>query len=67
MLETNNTSFKKELETTRKNEVAEQLRINNLAITDNFNQRFSSFQIVMFQTIKAVVLQTIPNITQQQH
>ena len=43
ILETNNTSFKKEIEITFKNKVAEQLRLNNLAITKNFNQRFSSF------------------------
>ena len=66
MLDKNNQSFKKELESSFKNEVAEQLRLNNLAITENFNQRFSSFQTVMLQTIKDVVLQMIPNIPQQQ-
>ena len=66
MLDANNNSFKKELESSFKNKVAEQLRLNNLAITENFNQRFSSFQTVMLQTIKDVVLQIIPNIPQQQ-
>ena len=66
MLNTNNKSFKKELESSFKNEVAEQLRLNNLAITENFNQRFSSFQTVMLQIIKDVVLQMITNIPQQQ-
>ena len=37
-----------------------------MEITENFNQRFSSFQTVMLQTIKDVVLQMIPNIPQQQ-
>ena len=46
MLKTNNNSFKKELESTFKDEVAEQFRINNLVITENFNQRFVSFQTV---------------------
>ena len=66
MLETNNQSFKKEIDSSFKNEVAEQLRLNNLVITETFNQRFASFQIVMLQTIKDVVLQMIPNIPQQQ-
>ena len=67
MLETNNNSLKKQFESSFKEKVAEQLRLNNLAITENFNQRFSSFQQVMLQTIKDVVLQMIPNIPQQQH
>ena len=67
MIETNDTSFKKEIESTFKDEVAEQLLLNNLAIIENFNQRFASFQKVMFQTIKYVVLQMIPNIPEQQH
>ena len=67
MLETNNTSFKKELESTFKYEDAEQLRLKNLAIAKNFNQRFASFQKVILQTMKDVVLHMIPNIPQQQH
>ena len=47
MLEINNNSFKKELEYTFKDEVTEQLRLNNLAITEKFNQRFVFFQTVM--------------------
>ena len=46
MLDNNNNSLKKEIESSFKNEVAEQLRLNNLVITENFNQRFSSFQTV---------------------
>ena len=61
MLDINNNSFKKELESSFKNEVAEKLFLNNLAISKNFNQRFSSFQTVMLQTIKNIVLQMIPN------
>ena len=66
MLDNNNKSLKKELESSFKNKVAEQLRLNNLAITENFNQHFSSFQTAMLQTIKDVVLQMISNIPQQQ-
>ena len=47
MLEINNSSFKKELEYTFKDEVTEQLRLNNLAITEKINQRFVFFQTVM--------------------
>ena len=67
MLETNNTAFKKEIESTFKDEIAEQLPQNNLAITNHFNQRCASFKLVMLQTIKDVVLQMIPTIPQQQH
>ena len=66
ILDNNNKFFKKELESSFKNEVAEQLRQNNPAITENFNQRFPSFQTVMLQTIKDAVLQMISNIPQQQ-
>ena len=47
MLEINNTSFKKDIEYTFKDEVTKKLLINNLAITENFNQRFESFQKLM--------------------
>ena len=36
-------------------------------MTKNFNQRFASFQKVMRQTIKDIVLQMIPDIPQQQY
>ena len=66
MFDNNNKSFIKELESSFKNEVAEKLNLNNLAITGNFNQRYSSFQTGMLQTIKDVVVQMIPKIPQQQ-
>ena len=67
MIEINNTSFKKEIVSSFKDEVAEKLSLNNLAITKIFNQHFVSFQKIMLQKIKDVVLQIIPNIPQQQH
>ena len=67
MIEINNTSFKKEIVSSFKDEVAEKLSLNNLAITKIFNQHFVSFQKIMLKKIKDVVLQIIPNIPQQQH
>ena len=52
MFETNNNYFKKDIETSFKEEVIEQLQLNNLAFTENFNQSFVSFQAFMLQTIK---------------
>ena len=47
MLQTNNDIFKEEIEDSFKAEVAEQLRIKNMVVTETFNQKFEAFQTVM--------------------
>ena len=66
MLEKNNTSFKEEIEASFKHEVAEQLQANNDSMMEKINQQFASFQTVMLQTMKELVINMIPQITNQQ-
>ena len=42
-LKTNNDSFKSEIEVLFKSKVSKQLQINNLAIKETFNKKFSAF------------------------
>ena len=64
-LKKNNNTFKAEIEVSFKTEVTEQLRLNNIAITDRFNQTFEAFQTIMLQTVKYLKLKIKPSITQQ--
>ena len=61
----NKNTFKAEIEVSFKTEVTEQLRLNNIAITDTFNQTFEAFQTIMLQTVKYLKLKIKPSITQQ--
>ena len=58
--EKNNDTFKVEIEVSFKTEVVEQLRLNNIAITKSFNQKFEALQTVILQTVKDLVLKMIP-------
>ena len=64
-LKKNNNTFKAEIEVSFKTEVTEQLRLNNIAITDTFNQTFEAFQTIMLRTVKYLKLKIKPSITQQ--
>ena len=66
MLEKNNNTFKEETEASFKHEVAEQLQANNDSMMEKINQQFVSFQTVMLQTMKEIVINMIPQITNQQ-
>ena len=55
-----NDTFKVEIEVSFKTEVVEQLRLNNIAITKSFNQKFEALQTVILQTVKDLVLKMIP-------
>ena len=59
-------TFKAEIELLFIAEVVSQRRLNNIAITDKFNQKFETFQTVMLQTVYNLVLTMIPSITKQQ-
>ena len=59
-------TFKAEIELLFIAEVVSQHRLNNIAITDKFNQKFETFQTVMLQTVYNLVLTMIPSITKQQ-
>ena len=59
-------TFKAEIELLFIAEVVSQRRLNNIAITDIFNQKFETFQTVMLQTVYNLVLTMIPSITKQQ-
>ena len=61
----NKNTFKAEIEVSFKTEVTEQLRLNNIAITDTFNQTFEAFQTIMLRTVKYLKLKIKPSITQQ--
>ena len=62
-----NTEFKKDIEVSFKKEVAEQLQLNNNAMMERINQRFTSFQSVMLHTIEYLVIQMIPKLPNHQH
>ena len=47
--------------------VTKQLKLNNNAMIKKINQRFTSFQSVMLQTMKDLVIQIIPQLTTYQH
>ena len=59
-----NDAFKVEIEEWFKAEVTEKLWINNIAITETFNQKFETFQTLMLQTMKYLVVTMLSPITQ---
>ena len=65
MLDKNNTIFKEdiEIEASFKKEVAAQLQVHNDTMMETINQYFTSFQSVILQTIKKLVIQMIPRLS----
>ena len=63
MLDKNNTTFKEDIEASFKKKIAEQLQIYRTTIIGN--QRFISFQSVMLQTMKVLVIQMAPQLSNQ--
>ena len=59
MLDKNNTTFKEDIEASFKKEVAAQLQMHNDTMMETTNQSFTSFQSVMLQTIKYIVIQMV--------
>ena len=47
-------------------EVTEQLQLNNNTMMETINQRFTSFQSVMLQIMKDLVIQMVPQLTNHQ-
>ena len=62
----NNAQFKKEFEASFKQQVADQLKTNNDSMMDEINRKFASFQTVMLQTTKDLVINMVPQIKNQQ-
>ena len=60
------TQFKKAFDASFKQEVADQLKTNNDSMIEKINQQFALFQTVMLQTMKDLVINMIPQITNQQ-
>ena len=54
-VEEKNNKLHNEIETSYNNEIKEQLRLNNTALMNTIDPRFSAFQTVMLQTIKDLV------------
>ena len=59
MLDKNNTTCKEDIEASFKKEVAAQLQVHNDTMMETTNQSFSSFQSVMLQTIKYIVIKMV--------
>ena len=59
MLDKNNTTFKEDIEASFKKEVAAQLQVHNDTMMETTNQSFSSFQSVILQTIKYIVIKMV--------
>ena len=59
MLKKNNTPFKAEIEASFRQEVAEQIQTNSGYMMEKINQQFASFQTVMLQTMKELVINMI--------
>ena len=62
MLDKNNTTFKEDIETSFKQEIVEQLQMYNDKMMEIMNQPFTSFQRVMLQTLKNLVIQMAPQL-----
>ena len=62
MLDKNNTIFKEDIETSFKQEIVEQLQMYNDKMMEIMNQPFTSFQRVILQTLKNLVIQMAPQL-----
>ena len=62
MLDKNNTTFKEDIETSFKQEIVEQLQMYNDKMMEIMNQPFTSFQRVILQTLKNLVIQMAPQL-----
>ena len=60
MLEKNNTTFKENIVDSFKKAVATQLQLHNDTMMETMHQRFTSFQTVMLQTMKALIINMGP-------
>ena len=60
MLDKNNTTFKEDIEASFKKKVVSQLQLHDDTMMATIDQRFSSFQSVMIQTMKDIVINMVP-------
>ena len=66
MLNKNDTTFKEDIEASFKKEVATQLQLQNDTMVATIDQSFLSFQSVVLQTIKDLVMNMVPQLSNQQ-
>ena len=65
-MDKHNTTFKEDIEASSKKEAAEQLQLHNDVMMETINQRFTSFQCVILKKMKDLVIQMVPQLSNQQ-
>ena len=66
-LDKNNTTFKEDIEASFKKKIVKKLQLNIDEMMETINQRFISFQSVMLNTMKYLIIQIVPQLYNQQY